>query len=114
VTSFRVRLCHTGFSEIPFQGSKDTTSSVRCVYSKATDLRHGSNRGTFMPLNNMEAVEKFMTPILEAEAKLADERLPLRGRFADQNHSIPKQHIDEAQQDAWSGFPRELPEQGEP
>jgi hypothetical protein len=42
------------------------------------------------------------------------ERLPLRGRFVDQNLSIPKEDIDEAQREAWSGFPREFPEPGKP
>jgi hypothetical protein len=35
---------------------------------------------------------------------------PLRGRFANQTLSIPKEDIDEAQRAAWSGFPRDFPE----
>jgi hypothetical protein len=35
---------------------------------------------------------------------------PLRGRFADLALSIPKEDIDEAQQEAWKNFPREFPE----
>ncbi len=34
----------------------------------------------------------------------------LMGRFAELKLSIPKDHIDEAQQEAWAGFPREFPE----
>ena len=36
--------------------------------------------------------------------------VPLRGRFANLNLSIPKEDIDEAQREAWAGFPREFPE----
>lgn len=39
-------------------------------------------------------------------------RPPLRGRFAHLNLSIPKEDIDAAQREAWSGFPREFPEPG--
>ena len=40
-------------------------------------------------------------------------RPPLRGRFADLKLSIPAEHIDEAQREAWANFPREFPEAGE-
>jgi hypothetical protein len=37
-------------------------------------------------------------------------RRPLMGRFADLNLSIPREHIDEAQREAWANFPRDLPD----
>ena len=37
----------------------------------------------------------------------------LRGRFADLRLSIPKEELDEAQQEAWQDFLRELPEPGQ-
>ena len=36
-------------------------------------------------------------------------RPELRGRFADLKFSIPKEPIDEAQAEAWTNFPREIP-----
>jgi hypothetical protein len=38
------------------------------------------------------------------------ERLPLRGRFAEANVTIPKEIIDEARREAWANFPREFPD----
>jgi hypothetical protein len=35
---------------------------------------------------------------------------PLRGLFAEPGLSIPKEEIDQAQREAWAGFPREFPE----
>lgn len=35
---------------------------------------------------------------------------PLLGRFADLGLTIPKEQLDEAQREAWTGFPREMPE----
>ncbi|MDB5309840.1 MAG: hypothetical protein JWO38_4042 [Gemmataceae bacterium] len=37
-------------------------------------------------------------------------RPPLMGRFADLKLSIPREHIDEAQAEAWAGLPRDFPE----
>ena len=37
-------------------------------------------------------------------------RLPLLGRFADLGISFPKEDIDQAQRQAWAGFPRDLAE----
>ena len=45
---------------------------------------------------------------------LADQPLPLRGRFADLDLSIPKEDIDEAQREAWQDFPRAFPGSGQP
>jgi hypothetical protein len=42
------------------------------------------------------------------------ERKPLLGRFADLKISIPKEAIDEAQREAWAGFPRDLPDAKKP
>ena len=36
-------------------------------------------------------------------------RPALRGRFADLTITVPKEHIDEAQTEAWTNFPREIP-----
>ena len=44
----------------------------------------------------------------------ADQPLPLRGRFADLDLSIPKEDIDEAQREAWQDFPRAFPGAGHP
>jgi hypothetical protein len=46
----------------------------------------------------------------QVPAASGGERLPLRGRFADQNLSIPKEEIDEAQRETWTGFPRDFRE----
>jgi hypothetical protein len=44
----------------------------------------------------------------------ADQPLPLRGRFADLDLSIPKEEIDEALREAWQDFPRAFPGSGQP
>ncbi len=44
------------------------------------------------------------------QPKATPPRLPLIGRFADLKLSIPKEDIDEAQQEAWANFPREFPD----
>ena len=49
----------------------------------------------------------------EGQSKAAQRQLPLRGRFADLNLSIPKEQIDESQREAWQSFPREFPEPGQ-
>lgn len=41
-------------------------------------------------------------------------RSSLRGRFAASNLSIPREAIDEARREVWSGFPREFPETDQP
>ena len=47
---------------------------------------------------------------VEAPKPSLQRRLPLRGRFAFLNLSIPKEDIDAAQREAWAAFPREFPE----
>lgn len=42
----------------------------------------------------------------------ASPRLPLRGRFAGPGLSLPKEEIDAARSELWSGFPRDLPDPG--
>jgi hypothetical protein len=51
---------------------------------------------------------------LSPEISPRAEKLPLRGRFSNQNLSIPKEHINEAQREAWSNFPRDFPEPDKP
>jgi len=43
-------------------------------------------------------------------AEPTTQRPPLLGRFAHLGVSIPEEDIDEAQRQAWSGFPREFPD----
>lgn len=57
-----------------------------------------------------QIVETLRRSPLGRESPTASARAPLKGRFANLNLSIPKEHIDAAQQEAWSGFPREFPE----
>lgn len=63
-------------------------------------------------------VDQVLRIVEEARRQLAEEasgstakaRLPLRGRFEHLGYSIPKEVIDEAQREAWAGFPRDFPE----
>jgi hypothetical protein len=82
----------------------------------ATDITQHLNRFTIdltgLPKPVIEQVTKLVD---EARQQLAiqdppTERAPLIGRFAQLGLSIPKEEIDEAQREAWKGFPRDFPE----
>ena len=65
-------------------------------------------------IDDLRRLVKTLRKKLPTQESVASgqERLPLRGRFADLKLSIPKEDIDEAQREAWKGFPREFPEPG--
>jgi hypothetical protein len=61
-----------------------------------------------------QIVETFRETLTSREKPVpVAERLPLRGRFAEANVSIPKEVIDEARREAWANFPRDFPDANE-
>jgi hypothetical protein len=71
-----------------------------------------------LPEPVVQGIRSFVQTLRESlspsgSSSLKPERLPLRGRFMDVNVSIPREDIDEAQREAWDGFPRNLPRSDE-
>jgi hypothetical protein len=55
-------------------------------------------------------VQTLRESLLSKESPLlSGERIPLRGRFANLNLSIPKEDLDEAQRETWASFPGDFP-----
>lgn len=83
----------------------------------ATDLTHQPTPKTVDLTGLPEpVVHQVMQLVKEARRKQAEEspvpapgeRPPLLGRFAHLGLSFPKEELDEAQREAWAGFPREF------
>jgi hypothetical protein len=75
----------------------------------ATDVMNVDLSGLPEPV--VQGIRLFVQTLRESlqqqeSTSLPGKRLPLRGRFANLNLSIPKEDIDDAQRETWSGFPR--------
>ena len=50
-------------------------------------------------------------PVVQSDTNEKAPRQPLVGRFAHLGISVPKEAVDDAQREAWAGFPRDIPDQ---
>jgi hypothetical protein len=82
-------------------------NNMATEFSSAPDVAQIDLTGLPEPI--VQGIRSFVQTLRESLSPSAStlakpERPPLRGRFRDQNVSIPKEDIDTAQREAWSGF----------